>query len=844
MSRYRSWLIALVCLCPVASARDLQGTGGDTSVETSPESLVEAGHSYHGEAFNEGPRQSASLVDGLAKINFPTSSKNETAQKFFEQGIAWLHGFAYLEAERSFRQALQEDPDLIMAYWGMAMANTNNSDRARGMIDEAKERLGKKSDKRERLYIEALDRYLPKSKDEADTEANTDKNDSKPDTKTEDADAKRKRTERFIADFENILYEFPDDIEAKAFLVLQMWLGERVGVKITSRLAVDALMSEIFAADPMHPAHHYRIHLWDRARAKLALESAAQCGPSMPGVAHMWHMPGHIYSKLHRYADAAWQQEASARVDHAYMNRARLLPDQIHNFAHNNEWLTRNLLYLGRVGEAIQQSKNLLSLPRHPKYNSLEKRGSYQYGRKRLLQAYTEFGLWEELINESDTAYLPSQDLLLDSLFDKSITSNSHRIKLETEPVSVDIEESSAAVKQSDIKLAQADEDWLGWLAAASFKVGKPVNGAKTLRSLHRRRIALESELLDLGDARMKSAKSRGEPRQDKEAKPKDEIDTEPTRTAESIRGHLTQLRRVIARASAAAASHRQDPAKVKELSKKAKLDALITAQWTADAGDLQSALETVRRELKQRQGQVRPQAILVDLLWRNKESKEAKKQFEVLRTLAGEADLDSPLMKRVEVVAAAIPIQGDWRKKSKPADDLGERPPLESLGTARWQPYQAPTWEATTPGGTEINADEFASRPRLVVFYLGFGCLHCMEQLHALAPRVDDFAKAGIDVIAISTESPESLRDGLDSFEEPMPIPLFADGTQSVFKTYRCWDDFENQPLHGTFLIDSQDRVRWQDIGYEPFMDVDFLLNESRRLLSLPMEPAKGKNR
>ena len=40
----------------------------------------------------------------------------------------------------------------------------------------------------------------------------------------------------------------------------------------------------------------------------------------------MWHMPGHIYSDLHRYADAAWQQEASARTDHAYMMRDGVLP--------------------------------------------------------------------------------------------------------------------------------------------------------------------------------------------------------------------------------------------------------------------------------------------------------------------------------------------------------------------------------------------------------------------------------------------------------------------------------------------------------------------------------------
>ena len=58
-------------------------------------------------------------------------------------------------------------------------------------------------------------------------------------------------------------------------------------------------------------------------RPDNAVKSAALCGPASPGIAHMWHMPGHIYSKLKRYNDAAWQQEASARVDHAHMIRTR-----------------------------------------------------------------------------------------------------------------------------------------------------------------------------------------------------------------------------------------------------------------------------------------------------------------------------------------------------------------------------------------------------------------------------------------------------------------------------------------------------------------------------------------
>ena len=53
------------------------------------------------------------------------------------------------------------------------------------------------------------------------------------------------------------------------------------------------------------------------------------------------------------------------------------------------------------------------------------------------------------------------------------------------------------------------------------------------------------------------------------------------------------------------------------------------------------------------------------------------------------------------------------------------------------------------------------------------------------------------------------------------------------MFHEYRAYDDFEEQPLHGTFLIDERGNVRWQDISYEPFMDPKFVLAESQRLLS-----------
>ena len=123
---------------------------------------------------------------------------------------------------------------------------------------------------------------------------------------------------------------------------------------------------------------------------------------------------------------------------------------------------------------------------------------------------------------------------------------------------------------------------------------------------------------------------------------------------------------------------------------------------------------------------------------------------------------------------------------------------------------------------------------PVVVIFYLGSGCLHCVEQLQKFAPLTADFANSGISIVAISSEPLDSLKASLAklSAKEAIPFPLAADADFSTFKAYRAFDDFENMPLHGTFLIDAEGLVRWQDISYEPFTNPKFLLEESKRLL------------
>ena len=69
------------------------------------------GHSVHGEVFDEGPRQAASLMGGTGAVTFPVTTSVPEAQAFFNQGVGQLHGFWYFEAERSFRQVAKLDPN-------------------------------------------------------------------------------------------------------------------------------------------------------------------------------------------------------------------------------------------------------------------------------------------------------------------------------------------------------------------------------------------------------------------------------------------------------------------------------------------------------------------------------------------------------------------------------------------------------------------------------------------------------------------------------------------------------------------------------------------------------------
>ena len=207
---------------------------------------------------------------------------------------------------------------------------------------------------------------------------------------------------------------------------------------------------------------------------------------------------------------------------------------------------------------------------------------------------------------------------------------------------------------------------------------------------------------------------------------------------------------------------------------------------------------------------------------------------------MAHSADADLAIFQPLVPIAKEFGFPDDWRLAPATPKDLGERPDLDTLGPFRWTPPAAPAVTLTNVENKSEPLFSAGGRPRVAIFFLGKGCSHCMEQLNAFAPVAKRFDEAGIDLVAISTDTPEGLKETLASDGEkkaPFPFPLYSDATLAAFKAFRAHDDFEEIALHGTYLIDRGGRIRWQEISYEPFMKPEWLLEECVRLLALEAE-------
>ncbi|HVO63265.1 MAG TPA: hypothetical protein VMT53_20225 [Terriglobales bacterium] len=252
------------------------------------------------------------LVSGLGQLHHPVSTRNAQAQQFFDQGLRFIYAFNHDEAARSFQRASEIDPNLAMAYWGVAEAvGPNYNDpadperyqRAHDAVQKAVA-LASGASAPERAYIQAMAKRFP--------DPNSDL---------------KKAAEDYRDAMRQLAAQFPDDLDAATLFAesgmnLHPWgLWHHDGTPEVGTEEIVSTLQSVIKRDPNHlGAVHYYIHAVEASNnPDRALAGANRLASLAPGAGHIVHMPAHIYIRTGDYESAVKTNQDAAEVDRAYI---------------------------------------------------------------------------------------------------------------------------------------------------------------------------------------------------------------------------------------------------------------------------------------------------------------------------------------------------------------------------------------------------------------------------------------------------------------------------------------------------------------------------------------------
>jgi tetratricopeptide (TPR) repeat protein len=295
------------------------------------------------------------IFDGLGNLHHPVTTKTNStlAQRFFDQGLTFVYAFNHDEAAGSFEEAAHLDPDMAMAYWGIALSlgpninlpeDTDRGKMAYAAIAKAKSLEGNASAP-EREYIDALsNRYAPDGR----------MNDA---LQLAYANAMRE-----------VAHQNPDDADAGALFAESMmdlhpWgLWTLDGKPVDGTPEIVAGLEGVMAKYPDHlGANHYYIHAVEASPDPgRALASAQRLPKLAPAAGHIVHMPSHIYFRTGDYDASAAANEAAIKADKVYLRERN--PKGVYPMMyvpHNIQFLWSSYMMEGNSRGAFKASREL-----------------------------------------------------------------------------------------------------------------------------------------------------------------------------------------------------------------------------------------------------------------------------------------------------------------------------------------------------------------------------------------------------------------------------------------------------------------------------------------------------
>lgn len=261
------------------------------------------------------------VLPGWGNYRWNISTKNDSAQFYFNQGINLYYAFHIIEAMASFKKAQLFDSSAAMIYWAQALAYGPNINdfvysMAPAAFTAAKKAIALKNNctEKEKALIGAMAvRYT------------NDSTISRASLNALYTGAMKKAYTNFKQDADiATLY-------ADAMMLEHPWdYWKHSGEAQTWTPQIVSVLEKTLAIASLHPgANHYYIHISEASpNPGKALASADRLGKLMPSVSHMIHMPSHIYIRTGDYKKGIKVNEMSVSGYNSYLN---LFPDVQNN---------------------------------------------------------------------------------------------------------------------------------------------------------------------------------------------------------------------------------------------------------------------------------------------------------------------------------------------------------------------------------------------------------------------------------------------------------------------------------------------------------------------------------